>query len=78
MEKKFISRLLNWSVRSAWTLSFMNQRQIVVFLYLNALPAKDTHTELVELLASDAIAHLTATKHRRQDAILQNEPEAEH
>jgi hypothetical protein len=78
MEKKSMSRFLSDAIRPAWTLSSMDQRQIVVFLHLKGLSAKDVHTELVELLASDAIACSTVTKYMRNDVILQNEPEAEH
>jgi hypothetical protein len=57
----------------------MDQRSIVVFLHLTRLSAKakDVHTELVQVLGSDAIAYLTVTKDIQKDVILQNEPEAE-
>jgi hypothetical protein len=55
----------------------MDQRPIVVLLHLKGLSAKDVHTELVRVLGSDAIAQWTMTKYMRNDAILQNEPEAE-
>jgi hypothetical protein len=38
---------------------------------------KDIHTELAEMLRSDAIVYSTVTKYMRKEAILQNEPEAE-
>jgi hypothetical protein len=57
----------------------MDQRPIVVFFYLKRLSAKakDVHTELVQILASDTIACSSVTKEIPNDAILQNEPEAE-
>jgi hypothetical protein len=57
----------------------MNQKSIVVFLHLKGLSAraKDVHTELVQVLGSDAIASSTVTKKIQDDVILQNEPEAE-
>jgi hypothetical protein len=59
--------------------SSMDQRSIVVFLHLKGLPAKakDVHTELIQVLGSDAIAYSTVTKYIRNDLIWQNEPEAE-
>jgi hypothetical protein len=39
--------------------------------------AKNFHTELVQVLGSDAIASSTVTKPIRNNVILQNEPEAE-
>jgi hypothetical protein len=79
MEKKSISRLLNGFVREADTLSRMDRRSIVVFLYLkgHSAKAKDVHTELVQVLGPDAIAYSTVTKYLRTDVILQNEREAE-
>jgi hypothetical protein len=55
----------------------MEQRSIVVFLRLKRLSAKDVHTELSQVLESDAITYSTVTKYLRNNAILQNEPEAE-
>jgi hypothetical protein len=42
----------------------MDQRSIVVFLYLKELSvkAKDAHTKLVHILGPDAIAYSTVTK----------------
>jgi hypothetical protein len=48
-----------------------------VFLHLKGLSAKDVHTELVQVLASEAIACSTVTKYIWNNVILQNEPEAE-
>jgi hypothetical protein len=50
-----------------------------VFLQVKGRSAKtrDIHTEVVQVLASDAISYSTVTKHMRNDIILQNEPEAE-
>jgi hypothetical protein len=57
----------------------MDQRSIVVLLHLKELSdkAKDVHTELVQILASHAIAYSAMTKYIGNDVILQNEPEAE-
>jgi hypothetical protein len=55
----------------------MDQRPIVVFLYLKGFSAKDIHPKLVQVLASDAIAYATVTKNLRNNLIVQNEPEAE-
>jgi hypothetical protein len=55
----------------------MDQRSIVLFLCLKRLSAKNVHTELVQVLGSDAIAYLTMTKYIWNNVILQNEPEAE-
>jgi hypothetical protein len=57
----------------------MDQKSIFVFLHLKGFStkAKDIHTELVQVLGSDAIAYWTRTKHIRNDVVLQNEPEAE-
>jgi hypothetical protein len=50
-----------------------------VFLHLKGLSAKakHLHNKLVQLLGSDVIAYSTMTKDIWNDAILQNEPEAE-
>jgi hypothetical protein len=52
---------------------------IFVFLHLKGLSAKanDLHTKLAHVLGSNAIAYLIVTKYIRNNAILQNEPEAE-
>jgi hypothetical protein len=57
----------------------MDQRSIVLFLHLKELSAtaKDVHTELVQVLWSDPIAYSIVTKYMRNDAILENEREAE-
>jgi hypothetical protein len=57
----------------------MDERSIVMFLRLKRLSAKakDVHTELVQVVASDAIAYSTVTKYIRNDVVLQNEPKAE-
>jgi hypothetical protein len=57
----------------------MDQKSIVVFLHLKRLSAKakDVHTELVQVLGSDVISYPTVAKYIRNDAILQNKPEAE-
>jgi hypothetical protein len=57
----------------------MDQRSIVVLLHLKELSDKDkdVHTELVQILASHAIAYSAMTKYIGNDVILQNEPEAE-
>jgi hypothetical protein len=69
MEKESISRLLNGSVREARTLSSVNQRSIVAFLYLKGLSAKDINTELLQVLGSDddAISCTIVTKYIRND-----------
>jgi hypothetical protein len=38
--------------------------------------AKDIHTEVEQVIRSDAIAYSTVTKHIRNDAVLENEREA--
>jgi hypothetical protein len=52
-----------------------------VFLHLKErsakATAKDVHTELVQVLGSDAIAYSAVTKYIQNDIILQNELEAE-
>jgi hypothetical protein len=57
----------------------MDQRQIVAFLRLKGLSTKsnDVHAELVQVLGSGAIAYSTVTTDMQNDAIFQNEPEAE-
>jgi hypothetical protein len=55
----------------------MDQSSIVVFLHLKELSAKDLHTEIVEVLESEAMAYSTVTKYIRNDIILQSEAEAE-
>jgi hypothetical protein len=57
----------------------MDQKSIVMFLDLKRLlaKAKDVHTELVQILKSDAITCSTATKYIRSDIILQNESEVD-
>jgi hypothetical protein len=55
----------------------MDERSILVFLDRNRLSAKDVHTELVQVLESDAIVSSAVTKSIQNDAILQNEPEPE-
>jgi hypothetical protein len=79
MEKEFISRLLNGSVRSACTQRSLDQSSIVVFLHLKVLSAraKNVHAEYVQVLGPDAIAYLTVTQRIWNDVILQNEPETE-
>jgi hypothetical protein len=56
----------------------MDHTSIFVFLYLKWLSAKAkyVHTELVQVLGSDAITYSTVTKYLRNDLMLQNEPEA--
>jgi hypothetical protein len=50
-----------------------------VFLHLEGLSAqtKDVQTELVQVLESDVIAYSAVIKYRRNNVILENEPEAE-
>jgi hypothetical protein len=77
IEKECISRLLKGSVRSARTLSSLDQRSIAVFLHMKGLSVKDIHTKLVQVHGSDAIAYSTVTKYLRSDIVLQNEPGVE-
>jgi hypothetical protein len=46
----------------------LDQRSIVVFLHLKGFSAKvkDVHTELADVLGSDAIAYSTVTKYIRK------------
>jgi hypothetical protein len=57
----------------------MDQGSNAMFLHLKGLSAKtrDVHTELAQVLGSDAPEYSTMTKYMRNDVILQNEPEAE-
>jgi hypothetical protein len=71
----------------SWTAPFVKpvrqaiwiRGQSLGFLHMKGLStkAKDVHTELVQVLWSDAIAYSTVTKYIRNYIILQNEPEAE-
>jgi hypothetical protein len=74
IEKESISRLVSSSVRSVSRLSSMDQRSIVIFLHLKGLlaKAKDLHTEVVQVLGSDAIAYMPVTKHIRNDVRSRN------
>jgi hypothetical protein len=53
--------------------SRVDQKSILLFLHLKGLSAKakHVHSELVQVLRSDAIAYSTVTKNIRNDAILQ-------
>jgi hypothetical protein len=55
----------------------MDQSSIVRFPHLQLFSAKDIRAELVQVLVSNAVADLILTKYRRNDIILQNEPEPE-
>jgi hypothetical protein len=48
-----------------------------MFLLLKGLSVKDIHTELLQVLRSDAIAYSTTAKYIQNDVILQNESEEE-
>jgi hypothetical protein len=55
----------------------MDQKSMIVFIYLKELSVKDVHTELIQALESGAIAYSTVAKDMHNDVILQNEPETE-
>jgi hypothetical protein len=65
--------------REACALSILDQRSIVALLHLkgHSTTAKDIHPELVPVLGSEAIAYSAVTNSRRNDVILQNEPETQ-
>jgi hypothetical protein len=58
----------------------MDHRSIIVFLRRKGLSAKakakDVHTELVQILGSDAIAYSTVSKNMWNGVIWPNESEA--